>query len=211
MSGREFMSMRHIIRFVAFAALAAVSVSCGNARNGQSPVFLSIDSLQGAPGNAPTTFGSVLISDIENDVTTGGGCTATAPCSTFFNDVGQAVMHIVAKDVTNTTAPTSNNDVTINRYHVSYRRADGHNTPGVDVPFAFDGAVTVTIAGATSTTVGFELVRVVAKQESPLVQLLTNNNVITTFADVTFYGTDRAGNAISVMGTIQIDFGSFRG
>ena len=120
-------------------------------------------------------------------------------------------MHIVPKDVTNPTLPTSNNDVTITRYHVSYRRADGHNTPGVDVPFAFDGAVTVTIAGTTPTTVGFELVRVVAKQESPLVQLLTSNNVITTFADVTFYGTDRAGNAISVTGTIQIDFGSFRG
>ncbi len=211
MNEPRIMSMRHIIRVIAVAALAAATVSCGNARNGQSPVFLSIDSLQGAPGNAPTTFGNILISDIQSNVTTGGVCTATSPCATFFNDVGQAVMHIVPKDVTNPTAPTSNNDVTITRYHVSYRRADGHNTPGVDVPFAFDGAVTVTIAGTTSTTVGFELVRVVAKEESPLVQLLTSNNVITTFADVTFYGTDRAGNAISVMGTIQIDFGSFQG
>jgi hypothetical protein len=205
------MSMRHIIRVIALAALAAASASCGNARDGQSPVFLSIDALQGAPGNTPTTFSSFLISDIQNDVTTGGSCTTTNPCSSFFNDVGQAVMHIVLKDTTSPTGPTPNNDVTLTRYHVSYRRADGHNTQGVDVPFAFDGAVTVTISGSTSTTVGFELVRVVAKQESPLIQLLTSNNVITTLADVTFYGTDRAGNAISVMGTIQVDFGSFRG
>jgi hypothetical protein len=210
MSARGFMAMRHIIRLLAFAAASAAAVSCGNARNGQSPVFLGLDSLQGAPGNAPTAFGNFLISDIQSDVTTGGGCTATNPCSTFFNDVGRAVMHIVPKDVTNPAVPTSNNEVTITRYRVSYRRADGHNIPGVDVPFAFDGAVTMTITAST-TTVGFELVRVVAKQESPLVQLLTSNDVITTFADVTFYGTDRAGNAISVTGTIQIDFGSFRG
>jgi hypothetical protein len=203
--------MRTVIRLFGLAVLLAAASACGKARDGQSPVFLSIDSLQAAPGNAPTTFGSFLLSDIQSDVTTGGGCTATSPCATFFNDVGQAAMHIVPKDTTNPTGPTSNNDVTITRYHVAYRRADGHNTPGTDVPFAFDGAVTVTIAGTAPTTVGFELVRVVAKQESPLVQLLTSNNVITTFADVTFYGTDRSGNAISVTGTIQIDFGSFRG
>jgi hypothetical protein len=205
------MTMRHIIRVFCLAALAAAAVSCGNARSGQAPVFLSIDSLTGAPGNKPTAFGAFLLSDVQNDVTSGGTCTTANPCATFFNDVGQAAMHIVPKDSTNPTGPTSNNDVTITRYHVSYRRADGHNTPGVDVPFAFDGAVTATIAGTISTTVGFELVRVVAKQESPLVQLLTSDNVITTFADVTFYGTDRAGNAISVTGTIQIDFGSFIG
>jgi hypothetical protein len=211
MNGPRIMSMRHIIRVIAVAALAAATVSCGNARNGQSPVFLSIDSLAGAPGATPTVFTSPMISDIQTDVTSGGTCSSAKPCPTFFNDVGQAVMHIVPKDVTNPTAPTSNNDVTITRYHVSYRRADGHNTPGVDVPFAFDGAVTATIAGTTPTTVGFELVRTIAKEESPLVQLLTTNNIITMFADVTFYGTDRAGNAISVMGTMQIDFGSFVG
>jgi len=203
--------MRTALRLLALAALVGVTASCGNARNGQAPVYLSIDSLTGAPGNNPTTFSSFLISDIQSDVTTGGSCTTTNPCSTFFNDVGQAIMHLVPKDTTNPTGPTSANDVTITRYHVAYRRADGHNTPGTDVPFAFDGAITATLSGTTATTVGFELVRVVAKEESPLVQLLTNNDVITTFADVTFYGTDRSGNAISVTGTIQIDFGSFRG
>jgi hypothetical protein len=203
--------MRTATRLLGLAALLAATSSCGNARDGRSPMFLSIDALQGAPGNAPGKFGSVLTSDIQSDVTSGADCTTAKPCSTFFNDVGQAVMHIVPKDITNPGGPTSNNDVTITRYHVSYRRADGHNTPGVDVPFGFDGAVTVTIGGSAATTVGFELVRLVAKEESPLVQLLTSNEIITMFADVTFYGTDRAGNAISGMGTIQIDFGSFKG
>jgi hypothetical protein len=205
------MRMRTATRLFGLAALLAATTSCGNALNGSSPVFLSIDSLQGAQGNTPGTFTSPLSSDIQADVTTGGACTTAIPCPVFFNDLGQAIMRIVPKDVTNTTAPTSNNDVTITGYHVAYRRADGRNTAGVDVPVGFDGAVTVTISGTATATVPFELVRTVAKEESPLVQLLTTNAIITVLADVTFFGKDRAGRDISVMGTIQIDFGNFRG
>ena len=49
------------------------------------------------------------------------------------------------RDVTNPNGPTSNNAITVNRYRVTYRRSDGRNTPGVDVPYAFDGAVTFTV------------------------------------------------------------------
>jgi hypothetical protein len=203
--------MRHITCVLCLAALAAAAASCGTARDGRSPMFLGIDSLAGASGATPTAFSSPVVSDIQSDVTSGGACTTTAPCPTIFNDLGRAVLRLAPKDVTNPNAPTSNNDVTITRYRVTYRRADGHNTQGVDVPFGFDGAVTATVSGGTATTVSFELVRNVAKQESPLVQLLTSNQIITIFADVSFYGTDRAGNDISVTGTIQIDFGNFRG
>ena len=86
------------------------------------------------------------------------------------------------------TTPTSNNQVTLNRYHVSFRRADGRNTPGVDVPYAFDGAATITVPIGNAAGVTFELVRHVAKSETPLVQLINNFTIITTIADVTFYG-----------------------
>jgi hypothetical protein len=52
-------------------------------------------------------------------------------------------------------------------------------------------------------------VRHVAKKEAPLVQLVDNGQIITTIAEVTFYGQDLVGNDISVTGTIQIDFGNF--
>ncbi|MCK7469888.1 MAG: hypothetical protein MZU95_03085 [Desulfomicrobium escambiense] len=42
-------------------------------------------------------------------------------------------------------APTPVNSVTVTRYHVAFKRSDGRNTPGVDVPYAFDGAATGTI------------------------------------------------------------------
>ena len=107
------------------------------------------------------------------------------------------------------TEPTTNNAVTIRRYHVSYRRADGRNTPGVDVPYGFDGAAAITIPGGGTATLGFEIVRHVAKAESPLAQLSFSRVVITTIADVTFYGTDQVGNDISVTASMQIDFGDF--
>jgi hypothetical protein len=135
-------------------------------------------------------------------------CTPTAPCPTIFNDVGHVTLRLVPKNITG-LAPTTNNDVIISSYHVAYRRADGHNVQGVDVPFAFDGAVTVTVPVSGTSTVGFEIVRHSAKEESPLVQLEKNPAVITTLADVTFYGRDRVGNDVSVMGTIQIDFANF--
>jgi len=92
---------------------------------------------------------------------------------------------------------------------VSYARSDGRNTPGVDVPYGFDGVVAGTVPPGGSVTIGFELVRHTAKQESPLVQLVTSPQIITTLAQVTFYGTDQVGNAISASGAITIEFGNF--
>src|SRR5216683_3511139 len=160
-------------RFQCFglAGAIAASVSCGDVvRQGRSPVMLVIDSLQGAPGAHPTNFSGNLLSDVMTNVTTGGTCTQAAPCPTFFNDEGQVILHSVPKDLS--IAPTSNNAITINRVHVEYVRADGHNVAGTDVPYPFDGAVTGTVPPTASVTLSFMLVRNVAKEESPLVQLV---------------------------------------
>ena len=77
------------------------------------------------------------------------------------------------------------------------------------MPFAFDSAVTGTIAAGGTLTIGFELVRNVAKQEAPLVQLRSSSNIIGVIARVTFYGIDRVGNAIQTTGQISIEFGNF--
>ena len=70
-------------------------------------------------------------------------------------------------------------------------------------------AVPVTVPAGGKATAGFELVRHVAKYESPLVQLKDNASIITSTAEVTFYGQDRVGNDVSARGNIQIDFGNF--
>jgi len=202
--------MGSVSRGIVIAAVAAASVSCGDVvRQGRAPSMLVINQLTGASGggHGANTFSGTLYSDVQVLLTTPAPCTAASPCPTLFSDSGQASVSLVMKDAT--LVPTSNNQVTINRYHIEYLRADGRNTPGVDVPYSFDGAVTGTVVGNASTTFTFELVRHVAKQESPLVQLIQSSKIISTIANVTFYGQDAVGNEISVTGSLLIEFGNF--
>jgi hypothetical protein len=205
--------MRNVIRLIGLSALVAASVSCGDVvRQGSSPVYLVVDLLQGQRGAVqPGTPSSPLISDVITNVTSPAPCTTDSPCPTVFGDNGLATLRAPLKDIGATTSlsPTSNNEVTINRIHVEFVRADGRGTPGVDVPYAFDTAVTGTITAGGTLSLAFELVRNVAKQESPLVQLRTNPNILNVIANVTFYGTDRTGNAIQATGQLAVEFGNF--
>jgi hypothetical protein len=205
--------MRNASRLIGIAALVAASVSCGDVvRQGSSPVYLVIDLLQGLRGAVQVgTPSATLASDVITNITTPLPCTTDAPCPTIFGDSGSAKLRAPLKDIgpTGALSPTSNNEVTINRVHVEYVRADGRNTPGVDVPFAFDSAITGTVTAGGTLTVGFELVRNVAKTESPLVQLRTSSNFISAIAKITFYGVDRVGNSIQTTGQLQIEFGNF--
>ena len=202
--------MRITRRLFAGLALVAATASCGDVvRGGRSSVFLVMDSLAGAPsgGHGAGIFTGTLQSDVIVFLTSPAPCTPANQCPTVFSDSGQVVLRLVPKDIS--LAPTSNNAVTITRYHISFRRADGRNTPGVDVPYGYDGAVTATVSQAGSTTISFELVRHVTKEEPPLVQLAANPSIIHTIAEVTFYGADQVGNAVSVTGTMSIEFGNF--
>src|SRR5262245_36013409 len=198
-----------VVRLVGVAALAAASASCGDVvRQGRAPVFLVIDSISGGRSGGSTLSANVQ-SDVITNVTSPAPCSTTSPCATVFNDVGSAVLHLAQKDVTSATGPTSNNAVTITRIHIRYVRSDGRNTQGLDVPYEWDASSTVTVPPSGTATIGFELVRHVAKEESPLVQLITNPSIINTITEVTFFGQDQVGNVVSAMAKIQINFGNF--
>ena len=194
-------------RAVAIVVAAVASSSCGEfvREQGHSPsqlTIMSINTASGTGGVATSFTSGPLLSDVQDDT------------GTIFDDFGQATVRVTLKDLGAPGAPaspTSFNDVTISRYRVTYRRSDGRNTAGVDVPRAFDGAMTVTIPAGSSTTMVFELVRHVAKLEAPLAALATNPVVITTIADVTFFGRDQAGNDVSATGSVQINFANFGG
>lgn len=193
-------------------ALTLVAAGCGKAaQEGRSPSQLVILSLEGASGADPDELGSWVLSDVLTMVSRNiDGEDVLVP--TIFNDLGRVTMSLVLKDQGVpglTAAPSALNAVTITRYRVSYRRADGRNTPGVDVPFGFEGAVTFTVPSEGDASSGFELVRVIAKQETPLLPLVTNGNFITTIADITFFGRDLAGNDVQATGSMQVDFGNF--
>jgi hypothetical protein len=206
------MTMQRVKSYVLLAAVAASAASCGDVvRDGRSPVYLVIDQLtasRGAP--TPGAYTGTLLSDVVTNVTTGGGCSTSSPCPTIYNDFGRVSLRMSPKDIGPQTgtvpSPSPNNEVTINRYRVAFQRSDGRNTPGVDVPYGFDGAATGTIPSGGTLTLDFEIVRHVAKLEAPLVYLATNLNVISTIAEVTFYGRDQVGNEVNVTGHILINF-----
>jgi len=106
--------------------------------------------------------------------------------------------------------PSVINAIKITRYRVEFKRADGRNKAGVDVPYPFDGGVTATITESPSD-IPFEIVRHTAKLEAPLSSLVTQGGrvIISTIADVTFYGADLTGNEAQVTGSISVNFGDF--
>ena len=193
--------VRQSVQFAALALIVGGSASCGDVvRQGPSPMMLLIDSMGGSSGgSSSSSFTNPVRSDVVNDA------------GVVFNDLGQAALRSIRKDVTDINAPTTNNDITIHRVHVNYRRADGQNTPGVDVPYPFDAAVTVTVKAVNSAPVTFDLVRQDAKLESPLLDLRTKPIVVTVIAEITFYGTDAVGNEVAVAGNITINFANFSG
>jgi hypothetical protein len=182
-----------------FAILVLASASCGDmTRQGTASSFLVIESLEAASGAEPGSFGNDLDSDV---------VTVVDGQPTVFGDLGKVTLAVQMKDPGTSASPNApgpNNAITVDRYHVQFIRADGRNTPGVDVPYPFDGAFTVTVFDRSEAA--FTLVRVQAKQEAPLAGLATNRIALSTMAEITFYGHDQTGREVSVTGRIGVHF-----
>lgn len=183
-----------IRRVVVLGLMLATAAGCSStAREGRSAVYLVLLNLEAASGAEPDDMANTLQSDVQ----TGGG---------VFEDPGRVTMRVQYKDPSSGTIDAIN-FVTLTRYRVDFRRSDGRNVPGVDVPYGFDGAATATVVG-NATQMTFVVVRAQAKLEPPLRNLrgLGGAVLISTLADVTFYGKDQTGNDVSVTGTISVNF-----
>jgi hypothetical protein len=128
---------------------------------------------------------------------------------TVFNDTAEVSLTVVPKNPS--VATTAINAVTINRYRIAFRRVDGRNTPGVDVPFGWDGATSVTIPAGGTGTIGFDIVRHSSKREPPLANLagLGGQQFIYTIAEITIWGRDQNGNELMVTGNAEVAFADF--
>ena len=194
---------RAIARGAAAAALlggVAFASGCTSQQmDGTSPSYLIMDELLAARCAEPDEFDGTLASDVLG--AEGSICA----------DIGQVTLRTALKDPGSRNTPnepSTTNWITVTRYRVQFIRADGRNVPGVDVPYAFDGGVTVTAdpAGSTQT---FTLVRVQSKLEAPLKALGNGLGDISTIAEVTFYGSDQAGREVSVVGRISVNFANW--
>ena len=202
MSTRMILSMAG--RFVGAAACVISLASCGGEmlRTGRSPVYLVVESIEaGAQGGTPAAF---LISDVRADD------------GSVWNDNVSLTLRSLEKNPDATAAPV--NTITLTRYRVDFRRTDGRNTPGVDVPYGFDGGLSASVAPNSSATVSFEVVRHQAKLEPPLKNIaafsaagrsLSGLGFLSTIAEITVYGRDQNGNEVSVAARLDVHFGDF--
>jgi hypothetical protein len=199
-----------ILGTAAAVGLLPLASGCTKAQtSGVSSSYLIIDSLKAASGAKPGEFGGTLASDVLTYVKkTIDGKEFFVP--TIFSDNASVTFRLALKDPgpgQSPNIPTPTNFITVTRYHVQFVRSDGRNTQGSDVPYAFDGATTGTVTDVGGT-LSFTLVRIQAKEESPLMALVANGGagVISTIAQVTFYGTDQAGRTVTVTGSISVHF-----
>jgi hypothetical protein len=209
-----FVIRRHLAAVAGFALAVAVS-GCGEvARTGRAPAFLIIDALEGDSGaDDEETYSSVLMSDVETVVEVQQG-NQTIRIPTRFNDTGRVRLRLALKNPgtpTSPLGPTTLNEITISRYRVDFRRTDGRATPGVDVPHAFEGGLTITVPAQGTVEGIFDLVRHTSKSEPPLRNLRGGgaNMFINTIAEVTFFGRDQAGNDAMVSGQLTVNFADF--
>lgn len=207
---RTSLAIRHALGALAVAVTVVSTAGCAALdETGSGPVLLIMESVTGSRGG-DGTFTTSLLSDVQTLVeVTVGGTTVRQP--TTFNDLGRATIRAEMKNTITPTTPTALHAVTISRYRVRFRRTDGQNREGIDIPYGFDGGTTATIAVGASQAVSFDLVRHQAKQEAPLRNLINGGGLrfISTIAEVTFYGRDQAGNEVAITGNIDVQFGDF--
>ncbi|MBN2205964.1 MAG: hypothetical protein JW742_01045 [Candidatus Aminicenantes bacterium] len=128
--------------------------------------------------------------------------------SSVFEDPAVATFSARLLDPNPLFDPSQYNDILITRYVVRYTRSDGRNREGVDVPYGFEGSLSVMVKVGTITDVSFVLVRAVAKLEPPLVNLAVGRaeGELEVTAHIDFYGHDMMNKSVKASGQMSIFF-----
>ena len=177
------------------------AASCNDlVRASRSSTILVIERIGAAPGG---TSEDPIATLLNSDVLTNGG---------IFPDIGRVTTRLAFKSPgtsENPASPTSANWITVTGYRVVYLRSDGRNEFGKDVPFPFEGGMTMTTLDIG--TAEFTLVRAQAKLEMPLIALRGGGGAValSVIAEITFFGHDQTGAEITAVGTIGINFADF--
>ncbi len=196
------------MRRVALVALLGVALgACGTdlGEEDRAPVFMRITQVLGQRGaNTPGQFSAFLASDVITLVTAGQNRVPT-----IFTDAAQLTIQVTPKNPNLATSATSS--VTLERYEVRYLRSDGRNVEGVDVPYRISGPMAFTVPMNATGNAVIEVVRAQAKREPPLLNLAsgTGEDIISCTAEITVHGRTAAGQAVTDMGRLQIDFANW--
>jgi hypothetical protein len=189
-------------------AVALLSYACTDVEdNSESASVLTVDTIEGEPGDDGGEDGTPLLSDVcdnpDEDPTI---CVVTNDNAlvTFSNDFIQIGPGSGVGD------PSFLNDIVVTQYRVDYVRPNNRNTPGVDVPFGIDGTMNVRVPVGGTATASILVVRHVAKEEPPLAGVaFEGEGVLTANAQIQFFGRDIAGRAVSAVGFLEIHFSDY--
>jgi hypothetical protein len=191
------------LRAAAALALLIGAAACNPVENeSQSASRLILDSLTGVDiqGNAANFLNSdVVLVDSESG------------SMSWRSDIATASFSVIPYDPEPILGTSAYFDVQITRYTVTFIRNDGRNVPGRDVPYGFEGQLTVKVAVNETGTISFVIVREVAKQEMPLLGLYSANvgDVLNMTAVVDFFGRDMAGRAVKATGYLPVYFANY--
>lgn len=162
-----------------------------------------------------STSGSMLqiVSLTGNDQDGAAGSTTVFSdvytADSIFNDNGVADIASLPLDpLALDTQITPYLDVLVDQIDVEFRRTDGRNVEGVDVPYRFTQPVSMLVPIGDTVEIPFVLIRHVAKLEAPLLALreVTSQGVVLQLvAVVTIHGKDLGGHRVKpVTGYISV-------
>jgi hypothetical protein len=196
-------NLKIVLMITAILGALFVLNSCTSLENKtRSSSYISIDTLRAADlKGQPADF---LQSDVQKVDSATQSPYVTA-------DTATATLTAHTLDPMPSRGTSQYEDIMLTRYIVHYSRSDGRGTEGVDVPYAFEGALNTLLKVDQNTDVSFVLVREVAKMEPPLLNLVGKRDVgvLEVKATVEFYGHDMADNAVTATGTITIFFADY--
>jgi hypothetical protein len=131
--------------------------------------------------------------------------------ATIYADIAGVTLRAETLDPAPLLGNSQFNDILVTRYTVSYSRTDGRNTPGVDVPYPFEGSLSALVKVGSTTSFSFVVVREVAKLEPPLIGLVDGGAelVLQMTAKIDFYGHDMANREVKATGYLAIFFANY--
>lgn len=195
---RTMKNIKHRATWLAAGLLILAFVSCNPLENeSRSNSFIIVENILGRDlsGQAANFTHSDVV---------GQGDIVSA-------DIAQATLRASLLDPAPLLPPSQYNDITLTRYVVSYSRTDGLNRPGVDVPYSFEGSLSLLLKVGASTTFSFVVVREAAKVEPPLSNLWNRGweEVLQVTARIDFYGEDVTRREVKATGYLPIFFANY--
>jgi hypothetical protein len=196
-------TIQRVLGATILLAASLVLSACNSIENkSQSASLLTVDSITGLDMQGNEGF--FLQSDVLMvDPTTGA--------TSIRADMAKVTLRATTLDPKPLLGTSTYNDIQVTRYIVTYIRADGRNLEGVDVPYSFEGSLSVMVQIGTPQTVPLVIVREAAKQEPPLLNLraASSGEVLNVTARVEFYGHDLANKTVKATGYLPIFFANY--